>query len=211
MKYSGLVVGLTGGIAMGKSTVSKTFIENGIPVVDADQVARDVVIPGSIGLNKIIKHFGEDFLNKDGSLNRAALGQLVFFSDKEMNYLNGIMEPLITSESNRQINSFFNKGHKIVVYDAALIVEKGNVEKFRPLIVVSCPQDIQVQRLMSRNSLTRDEAMARINSQGSIAAKVAVADYVIDTSLSIENSVNQTIQIINHLRNKVSDEPKDNS
>lgn len=117
---------------MGKSTISKTFIANGVPVVDADQVARDVVVLGSPGLAEITDRFGPTFLNEDGTLNRTALGKLVFSDSKSMKDLNLIMERLITPESDRQINLLLDYGYKIVVYDAALIVEKGNAKKFRP-------------------------------------------------------------------------------
>lgn len=195
-----ITFGLTGGIACGKSTVTKTFRKNGIPIVDADLVARDVVVPGSYGLWLIVNAFGKDYLSDDGNLNRTKMADLVFHDSTAMGNLNKIMKPLIEFESTKQINAWVAQGHSIVGYDAALIVEQGNQDKFRPLIVVSCPRDMQVARLMNRNNLTLAQAMARIESQMPVEKKIAVADHVIDTSGSIEESIKQTETIINSWR-----------
>ena len=196
-----ITFGLTGGIASGKSTVTKTFRSEGIPIVDADIVARQVVEPGTPGLQNVINAFGTDFLQSDGTLNRTALGALVFADREARNLINEIMYPLINDESAAQIKKMHASGHVLVGYDAALICEMGNAKKYRPLIVVHCPQDTQIARLMSRNSLTRDEAMARISAQMPVEKKMALADYLIDTSGTVENSVNQTKKIIEILRN----------
>lgn len=195
-----ITFGLTGGIACGKSTVTKTFRANDIPMVDADIVARQVVKPGSIGLDQVINLFGKEYLQSDGTLNRITLGKLVFGNKDAMRMINAIMAPLINHESRRQLRAYHIRGYKIVGYDAALIVEQGNTDKYRPLIVVSCEQDMQVERLMSRNNLTHDEAMSRIAAQIPVKEKVAMADYVVDTSGTIEQSVQQTLQIISQLR-----------
>lgn len=195
-----ITFGLTGGIACGKSTVTKTFRANDIPMVDADLVARQVVKPGSIGLDQVINLFGKEYLQEDGTLNRIALGKLVFENKEAMRMINAIMAPLINHESRRQLRAYHIRGYKIVGYDAALIVEQGNIDKYRPLIVVSCPQNMQVERLMSRNNLTHDEAMSRIAAQIPVKEKAAMADFVIDTSGTIEQSVQQTLKIISQLR-----------
>ena len=195
-----ITFGLTGGIACGKSAVTKTFLANGIPMVDADIVARQVVLPGSTGLTMIVETFGSSFLLDDGTLNRPSLASLVFNDKKAMMELNHIMSPIIEIESKNQIGLFHYEGHPIVGYDAALIIEQGNAKNYRPLIVVSCPEDTQLARLMSRNSLTREEAMARIASQMPTAQKITFADYVVDTSGTIENSIAQTELIISNLR-----------
>jgi dephospho-CoA kinase len=195
-----ITFGLTGGIACGKSAVTKTFLANSIPMVDADIVARQVVLPGSTGLTMIVETFGSSYLLDDGTLNRPALASLVFNDKKAMMELNHIMGPIIEIESKNQIGLFHHEGHPIVGYDAALIIEQGNAKNYRPLIVVSCPEDTQLARLMSRNSLTREEAMARIASQMPTAQKITFADYVVDTSGTIENSIAQTELIIYNLR-----------
>jgi dephospho-CoA kinase len=198
-----ITFGLTGGIACGKSTVTKTFRVNNIPIVDADIVARQVVEPGTFGLSRIIRAFGPRYLNADGTLNRTLLGSVVFADNGARRVLDKIMAPLITTESGTQIAAYHSQGNYIVGYDAALICEMGNSEKFRPLIVVHCPRDTQVERLMSRNNLTRAEAMSRIEAQMPLEKKVKLADYKIDTSGTIEQSVKQTEDIIHILRAKM--------
>ena len=194
-----ITFGLTGGIACGKSTVTKTFRAHGIPMVDADIVARQVVEPGTPGLAAIVDSFGAEYLLPDGTLDRLTMGKLVFSNQDAMNKINHIMAPIIAAESDKQLTNLHTEGNKIVGYDAALIVEQGNSKKYRPLIVVSCPQDTQIARLMSRNSLTREEAVARIVAQFPVEAKVKLADFVVDTSGTVENSIAQTVKIIHEL------------
>jgi dephospho-CoA kinase len=195
-----ITFGLTGGIACGKSTVSKTFRANGIPMVDADVVARQVVEVGTPGLSQITEVFGKEYLNDDGTLNRTTLGHLVFSNSQAMNELNHIMGILIHKESAAQLKQLHDDGHSIVGFDAALICEKGNADKYRPLVVVDCPQHIQLERLMSRNNLTHEQAMARINAQFTSEYRVALADFVIDSSMSIKNSIQQTEIVIYELQ-----------
>lgn len=197
-----ITFGLTGGIASGKSTVTKTFLAAGIPMVDADVVARQVVEPGTVGLHALVCAFGKEYLQADGTLDRVKLGTLVFSSKVELNRVNEIMMPLIAEESAAQIKKLHGAGHLIVGYDAALICEMGNSEKFRPLIVVHCPRDMQLARLMSRNNLTEAEAVARIEAQMPVEKKLALANYSIDTSGTIENSIKQTKNIIQIFRNQ---------
>jgi dephospho-CoA kinase len=194
-----ITFGLTGGIAVGKSRVTRTFRANNIPIVDADIVAREVVVPGSIGHNKIMKRFGPPYFNQDNTLNRTKLAALVFSNKLALRELNAIMLPLISSESNKQID-ILHKEHPIVGYDAALIIEQGNADKFRPLIVVGCSLEIQLARVIARTGLTEAEAMDRISAQMTFEEKSSVADYIINTSGSLEDSYNQTIQIISILQ-----------
>lgn len=195
-----ITFGLTGGIACGKSTVTKTFRTHGIPMVDADIVARQVVEPGTHGLEAVISAFGPEYRQEDGTLDRIQLGKLVFSDRAARHQIDMIMLPLINEESNNQIKKLHEGGHLIVGYDAALICEMGNSEKFRPLIVVHCPRVIQIERLMSRNNLTRAEAMARIEAQMPVEKKLALSDYSIDTSGTVEYSIKQTEEIIQRLR-----------
>jgi dephospho-CoA kinase len=195
-----ITFGLTGGIACGKSTVTKTFRSHNIPMVDADIVARQVVELGTPGLTQIIDEFGKEYIQDDGTLNRTSLGQLVF-SDKESLYrLNSIMGILIHNESQSQIKKLHDEGHDIVGFDAALICENGNADKYRPLVVVSCPKEVQLARLMSRNNLTERQALARINSQFTSEQRVEFADFVIDSSMSIKNSIQQTEVVVYELK-----------
>lgn len=195
-----ITFGLTGGIACGKSTVTKTFRRLDIPMVDADQVARDVVIPGSKGLSLVVDAFGSEYLNEDGTLNRTKLGALVFSNVQALSKINKLMSPLIQDESDRQVQKAHQDGHQLVGYDAALICEQGNASRYRPLIVVVCSQQIQLERLMKRNSLTHDEAMSRINAQMSVEDKKKMADFVIDSSGTVEESIASTENIIKTLR-----------
>jgi dephospho-CoA kinase len=132
-------------------------------------------------------------------LDRINLAKLVFADKKERDLIDKIMLPLINAESVAQIQKLHGEGNRLVGYDAALICEMGNSEKFRPLICVHCPRDTQVARLMSRNSLTRDEAMLRIEAQMPVEKKLALSDYGIDTSGTVEHSIKQTEDIIQKL------------
>lgn len=198
-----ITFGLTGGIASGKSTVTKTFRYLGIPIVDADVVARQIVEPGTVGLQAVVFAFGKEFLQSDGTLNRTKLGARVFADKKELDICNKIMGPLIVDESAAQIKKLHDDGAPLVGYDAALICEMGNSKKYRPLIVVHCPSDTQIDRLMSRNNLTRAEAMYRIEAQMPVEKKKALADYLIDTSDSIESSKYQTKVIAHRIRSSL--------
>lgn len=197
-----ITFGLTGGIASGKSTVTKTFQSLGIPMVDADLVARQVVEPGTPGLKEVIDAFGEEYLNEDGTLNRTKLGALIFANKMQRWRIDMIMMPLINTESAKQIESLHDQNQEIVGYDAALICEMGNADKYRPLIVVQCRQDTQVARLMARNSLTHEEAMSRIEAQMPVSSKVAMADFVINTDGTIEESVEQAKAVLQSIKNK---------
>jgi len=198
-----ITFGLTGGIACGKSTVTKTLREHNIPIVDADIIARQIVEPGTIGLQFITNIFGTSYLNEDGTLNRTALGNHVFGNPKELEKLDVLMKPLLIAESTKQLEALHAQGHELVGYDAALIIEMGNFEKYRPLIVVHCPRVTQIERLIKRNALTEAEAIARIDAQLPVEQKVKMADYAIDTSGTIENSIDQTIDIIDKLTVKL--------
>jgi len=204
-----ITFGLTGNIAMGKSTVTKTFLSHNIPMVDADLVARQVVKPGTYGLALIKKHFGLEYLQEDGTLDRTKLGALVFADPVARRSLDNIMLPLITTEANFQLQKLHSEGHYIVGYDAALICEMGQADNFRPLIVVQCLPEIQLERLMNRNNLTQAEAMNRIESQMPVDKKVAMADYVIDTSTTKDVSISQTEIIAYNLKVKMWQEKLD--
>jgi len=200
-----LIFGLTGGIACGKSTVTKTFRAHGIPMVDADVVARQVVEPGTVGLEALTQTFGKEYLLPDGTLNRTALGRLVFSDASALKKINQIVGPLIKFEGSRQIANLFLEGHDIIGYDAALLIELGSYEGFKYLILVSCPADIQLARLMGRNNLTREEAQARIDAQLPLETKMKLVrecrpdtHFIVDTSGRVEHSVEQTEKIIKH-------------
>lgn len=195
-----ITAGLTGGICVGKSNVAKTFRKHGIVTVDADLIARDVVQPGCEGMNRILNAFGGAFLNSDRTLDRVKFGAFIFKDKQARKMLDSLMLPLIASEAKKQIDQLHKDGHSIVIYDAALIIEMGHADHYRPLVVVVCPEDIQLERLMTRNKLTKEEAISRIDSQIPANQKALMADYVIDTSRDIKYSIEQTINIIQELK-----------
>lgn len=194
-----LTFGITGSIAVGKSNVTASLRSYGIPIVDADIVSRQVVEPGSEALDNIACVFGKEYLNSEGGLDRTKLGNLVFSDPNSLLQLETIVSPLIKKESKRQIDNL-HKMHSIVGYDAALIIENGLADEFRPLIVVHCPLDIQVGRLMKRNNLTYEQAMTRINSQLASEFKIKFADIIIDTSGSFENTSSQVFSTYQDLK-----------
>jgi dephospho-CoA kinase len=198
-----LVFGLTGGIASGKSTVTKTFLANNIPMVDADLIARDVVAPGTKTLSLIVDIFGPQYLLDDGTLDRVNFGKMAFADKNILARVTSIMMPVIQQEADARISKLKSEGHELVGYDAALICEQGNADNYRPLIVVACPTTLQVSRLMKRNSLTEAEAMHRIEAQMPTEQKIKLANFVIDSSGTIENSVQQTVEVIKILRSMI--------
>lgn len=176
------VLGLTGGIACGKTAVARMFLDRGVPVVDADVVARDVVAVGTEGLDAVVAAFGRDVLAPDGSLDRKRLGQRVFSDEAARKTLNGILHPRIGAESMARLAALMSEGHGFALYDAALLVENGTHTSFAGLIVVTARPEVQLARLMERDGATEAEARARIDAQWPLAKKVAVATHVIDNS-----------------------------
>jgi len=189
------VIGLTGGIASGKSTVGRILRELGAPIIDADQLARDVVEPGTPALAAIVDRFGQGILDQHGRLDRAQLGSIVFGDDDARKALNAIIHPRIAEASQKAIAAQVAAGAKAVVYEAALLVENNAYGWMHALIVVSLPPVIQRARVMQRDDITADEADARLRSQLPLADKVAVADHVIDNSGTLEETRRQTEEV----------------
>jgi dephospho-CoA kinase len=176
------VIGLTGGIACGKTTVAQLFVSHNIPVVDADQVARDVVLPGTDGLAAVVQRFGTSVLTTERTLDRKQLGSLVFSDPTARTDLNAILHPRIAAESARRIIKLGARGHPFVLYDAALLVENDTYKQFEGLVVVTAQPEVQRRRLMARDGITEAEARSRIDAQWPLERKVAVATHVIDNS-----------------------------
>lgn len=195
-----MMLGLTGGIATGKSTVSEMLRERGSVLVDADQVARVVVEPGTEGLNKVVERFGKEVLRPDGRLNREALGKLIFTDPTARTDLNHLLHPLIMNEMKRQTEiAFQHNPHTIVIWDVPLLFEEKLTHFVEKVIVVYVPEEIQLQRLMKRNSLTEAEAKQRMSAQWSIEEKKKLADFVIDNSGTLEMTERQVDQLWNYL------------
>jgi dephospho-CoA kinase len=173
------VIGLTGGIASGKSTVGKLFKGFNVAVIDADLLAREVVKPGTEGLREVVAHFGDQVLAQDGTLDRVKLGARIFTDEAARKELDGILHPRIASLAEERIRAAQDTPTPYVVYEAALLVELGMYREFSKLVVVSADPELQVKRVMKRNGLTESEARDRLASQFPLAQKLAVADYVI--------------------------------
>lgn len=178
-----LKVGLTGSIAVGKSFVLGVLRELGARTLDADQIARDCVEPGSPGLAGVVREFGEDVLDADGSLDRAKLGAIIFSDESKRQKLNSILHPFIIARQNEIMQRWEKETHgAIAIVDAALMIESGGYKRFDKLIVVHCQPEIQIQRLIKRNNLSREEAEIRVKTQMPQDEKMKYADYLIDTS-----------------------------
>jgi len=173
------VVGLTGGIACGKTTVANMFSDLRIPVIDADEIAREVVEPGTPGLQQIVDEFGKGVLDETGRLDRKKVGDLVFDDEEVRETLNAIMHPLIGAAGAKHIMAHQEAAAPYLLYEAALLVETRAYEAFSALIVVSAEESIQRLRLIARDGFTVREANARIASQLPLARKIAVADHVV--------------------------------
>jgi dephospho-CoA kinase len=172
--------GLTGGIASGKSSVARIWRELGLPIIDADELAREVVQKGSEGLAEIAKTFGAEVIGADGELDRKALAKIVFADEPKRKALNAITHPRIYALSAERAKALSDRGEPLACYEAALLVENGMQDAFRPLVVVSAPVDVQIARATSRDGASSEEARARITAQKPLAEKVALADVVID-------------------------------
>jgi dephospho-CoA kinase len=178
--------GLTGGIASGKSTVAARFRARGVPVIDADELAREVVAPGTEGLRAVVEALGPAVLTPAGALDRQAVARIVFSDDAARRTLNRITHPLITRLGMERAAELARAGEPLVCYEAALIVENNAADAFRPLVVVACSEETQVARILQRDKASAEDARARIRAQKSLAEKVAVADFVVDTSGTLE-------------------------
>jgi dephospho-CoA kinase len=188
-----LKVGLTGSIAVGKSFVLSVLGELGCRTMDADQIAREVVAPGTPGLQALVDAFGEEVLGPDGSLDRPGLGAIVFGDESKRLRLNSILHPFIIARQDEIIRGWEQETPDgIAVIDAALMIESGGYRRFDKLIVVHCRPEAQLQRLMSREQMTREEALRRISSQMPQEEKKKYADYLIDTSEGFEDARKQT-------------------
>lgn len=187
-------VGLTGGIACGKSTVSEMFAAIGAHIVDADKIAREVVLPGKPALVKIVEAFGDECLNFDGTLNRKYLGSIVFQDEAARRKLESITHPAIRQEMLRQMAYWEETDPEgMTIADIPLLYESGwdKFYKFSDIIVVYVPRSVQLERLRKRDGLSEEEAMLRLNAQMPIEKKRDMADVVIDNSGTLEETRRQ--------------------
>lgn len=185
-------IGLTGGIATGKSTVSKMLVQRGALLVDSDQIAREVVLPGSPVLAQVAQRFGQAILHSDGSLHRKKLGEIIFSDAEARKDLEAILHPPIKTIQLERIMQFEQEHpNRLVVVDIPLLYESNAQHRFSEVMVVYVPQSIQIERLMKRDQITEEQAIARLSSQMSIEEKKNLADVVIDNSGTLEQTEDQ--------------------
>ncbi len=191
------VVGLTGGIATGKSLVSSMFERLGAYVIDADRVAREVVEKGSPVLKEIERHFGREVILPDGSLNRKRLREIIIADKGKRELLNSITHPAIIERENKLVES---ADSRLIIVDAALLIESGSYKRFKEIILVYAPFEIQVERLMKRDKMSRDEAVRFIKTQMDIDEKKKYATYIIDNSNGIDYTKKQVEKLYETLQ-----------
>ena len=189
-----LLIGLTGGIGSGKSTVAAMLLDQGIRVVDADQIAREVVEPGQPALAELVEVFGQGILNDDGSLNRQELANRAFATEEATNALNAITHPRIEQETQRQFDLAAAEKENFLVYDMPLLVERGLHEEMDMVIVVHADIEERVRRLVEHRGLDEDDVRRRMSHQVDDVTRLASADVLIDNNGSVD-----------HLRKQVDD------
>jgi dephospho-CoA kinase len=199
-----LLFGLTGGLASGKSTVAARFRAQGLPVIDADELAREVVLPGSPAVDAVAAALGPSVKKADGSLDRAAVAAIVFSDPEKRRALNAILHPAIGALTAERAAALDARGEPLACYEAALLVENGVADMFRPLVVVAAPDALQIERAMKRDSATEEQVRARLAAQLPLAKKIAVADYVINNTGDLSSVERQADEVLAAIRARVS-------
>jgi dephospho-CoA kinase len=195
-----MIIGLTGGIATGKSTVSNMLRERGAAIVDADRVAREVVEPGEPALQEIVNRFGSEILNEDGTLNRKKLGGIVFADPARRKELEAITHPAIRARMRERMAALASEDpDRLIVADIPLLFEGGLQRQYECVLLVYVPREIQKERLMKRDGLTEAEAEKRLAAQMDIEEKKRLADYVIDNRGTLEETSRQVDEFLRSL------------
>jgi len=196
-------VGLTGGIACGKSNALRCFRSLGAHTIDADVIAREVVEPGKPAYDKILDEFGPSIIGLEGQINRKELGGIVFSDPVALQKLNEIVHPFVLQEEKRRIATLEaeESGSKsqIVIVDASLMIETGTYRKYQAIVVVYCPPSVQLRRLMLRDGISESQARQRIESQMPTLEKIQYGDYVIETSGKLSDTYTQVKQVYSEL------------
>lgn len=182
------IIGLTGGIATGKSTVAKILESKGIPVVDADALAHQAMEKNTDGFKEVVSKFGTDFVDGSGEIDRAKLGELIFADSQKRKMLENIIHPRVATEMQRQMGILKEKGHKFAVYMVPLLFEKQLEGNFEVVLFVDTPREIQIERFKKRSGFTRKECLQRINTQMSREEKLSKTPIIIDNSKDILNT-----------------------
>lgn len=199
-----MILGLTGGIASGKSTVSAMLRERGITVIDADRIARQVVEPGMPAHEAIVRHFGREILLPDRSINRKKLGEIVFSNESERRILNAIVHPEVRKVMREQAEAAERAGEQIVFMDIPLLFESKLQHMVDKIVVVYVPAEVQLARLMQRDELDAEQAMKRLRAQLPIEWKKERADYLIDNQGTLEETKQQVEQLLLTLRTELA-------
>lgn len=189
-------IAITGSIATGKSTVSKYLIQQGYPVIDTDIISRVVVEKGTVGLERLKENFGEDIIQADGTLNRKALGNIVFNDEASKEKLNQILHPLISKESKERMAAYKEEGHSLIFVDIPLYYEVDIDIPTDAVWLVYVSPDIQLERLMKRNQIGEEDARQLISNQISIEDKAKWSEIVIDNSNTPEETHKQIDQLL---------------
>lgn len=195
-----MILGLTGGIATGKSTVASLLRDRGIKVIDADVIAREVVEPGKPAYKVIVRHFGADILKPDGNINRKKLGDIVFSNDAERQVLNAIVHPEVRKLMQEQAEQAKQAGEPLVFLDIPLLFESKLQHMVEKIVVVYVPEEVQLHRLMERDELDEEQAKKRLRSQLPIEQKKQAADFVIDNQGSREETARQVDEMLDRLQ-----------
>ena len=201
------VFGLTGGIASGKSAVAARFAARGVPVIDADLLAREAVAVGSDGLAQVVARFGAHVLAEDGSLDRKKVAAEVFGDDEKRRALNGILHPIIGALGIARGEQHRAAGALLVCYEAALLIESRAELAFRPLVVVAAPEETQVARATVRDRASAEDVRARIRAQMPLAEKVKVADFVIENTGTLQDLEARTDEVLAAICARVGIDP----
>ncbi len=196
-----LRVGLTGGLASGKSFVGHALAELGCYLIEADKLGHEVMLPGAEAYDAIVREFGEGILKPDGQIDRRRLSGLVWDHPERLEKLNALVHPAVRAREERRIAAIAQSDPRaIAVVEAAILVETGSYRTFDKLIVVTCTAEQQMERALARGSYSKEEILARLSRQFSLEEKMRVADYVIDTSGSKEGTLEQVRTVYESLR-----------
>jgi dephospho-CoA kinase len=205
-----LKVGLTGGIASGKSTVFKIFARLGAKVLDADEVARELLRPGQPVWKRLRQSFGEEFFHPDGTVKRKQLRKLVFANPEKRGQLNAIVHPEVMKEINRRSEILSSSLQPtVLVVDVPLLLEVGVAHRFDKIVVVDVRQSVQVNRLMQRDGISKEEAKQALKVQMPLSEKVELADYVIDNNSTLADTENQVRKVWEELLVEARKERRD--
>ena len=204
MKQNKMIIGITGSIGTGKSTVSNYLISKGYSVVDADKISKGAYNIGSNGYKAILEVFGEEILNSNGEVDRKKIKKIVFDNSNMLQRLNMAIHPIIINEIEKEIEILL-ESQNVVFLDAPLLIETELHKKVDKIIVVACDKNEQINRIIKRDKITADMAISIINSQMSIDEKLKFADYIVYNNSTIENLYSQVDEIILEIKKEISD------